>query len=682
MDAEATPVSEQLTFEQTGLPQNLLSRLRDIGYEAPSPIQAQTIPLLLEGRDLVGQAQTGTGKTAAFALPALTRLDLKGKTPQILVLTPTRELSIQVAEAFQTYAKDLKGFSVLPVYGGQDYRTQISALKRGVHVIVGTPGRLMDHMRRGTLNLDNLSMLVLDEADEMLRMGFIDDVQWILEQTPSQRQIALFSATMPPPIRRIAKKHLNDSVTVEIKGRGNVASTIQQRYWPVQGVHKLDALTRILEVEDADGVIVFVRTKTATAELADKLAARGMRSAALNGEMAQSLREKTVDRLRKGRLDILVATDVAARGLDVERISHVINYDIPYDTESYIHRIGRTGRAGRTGQAVLFVAPRERRMLALIERAIGGSIEKMRLPSVEDINERRAQRLAAKISETLEKVDLKRHKAMVDQFLGENEVRGADVAAALAYLLQDAKKPEVAVEQDSPKKQARAEGRSRKARDGDQQRAPRRDNREKGHDNERGRRDSNKPAPMPELEPEMERFRLEVGRDHGAVPGKIVGAICNEGGLDSQYFGRISIHEEFSLVDLPEGMPKSIFKDLKRTRVCGRPLRMSRVDVRDRSKPFGEPDVQSAKQKPSKSKSEKRPHKNSTGDAPPKRISKSGDKRKSSGGAQSTAAGASKRKAGGKKAVDKKAKRNKAKSAKPKKRVAKSQDSKRLAEVS
>ena len=674
MDAAATTASEELTFEQTGLPQNLLSRLRDIGYEAPSPIQAQTIPLLLGGRDLVGQAQTGTGKTAAFALPALTRLDLKGKTPQVLVLTPTRELSIQVAEAFQTYAKGLKGFSVLPVYGGQDYRTQISALKRGVHVIVGTPGRLMDHMRRATLSLDNLSTLVLDEDDEMLRMGFIDDVQWILEQIPQERQIALFSATMPPPIRRIAKKHLNDPVTVEIKGRGNVAATIRQRYWPVQGVHKLDALTRILEADNADGVIVFVRTKTATAELADKLSARGMRAAALNGEIPQQLREKTVERLRKGRLDILVATDVAARGLDVERISHVINYDIPYDTESYIHRIGRTGRAGRSGQAVLFVAPRERRMLALIERAIGSSIEKMKLPSVEDINERRAQRLAAKISETLEKVDLKRHKAMVDQYLGEHEVRGADVAAALAYMLQDSIKPEVAIEQDSPRS-ARADDRSRKPRDHERdagradrgRRESRNDSRsDSKRDSKRdSRHDSNKPAPMPELEPEMERFRLEVGRDHGAVPNKIVGAICNEGGLDSQYFGRISIHDEFSLVDLPEGMPKAIFKDLKRTRVCGRPLRLSRVNP-DGANPLGDPDIQRSKDKTPKPKSSKPARKNSSGDTPPKRRKKPGDKRKSAAGAQ--VAGAGKGKAGGKKPADKKAKRTKRKSTKAKSR--------------
>ena len=618
MDAAAKSASEDLTFEQTGLPDSLLSRLRDIGYEAPSPIQAQTIPLLLEGKDLVGQAQTGTGKTAAFALPALSRLDIPGKVPQVLVLTPTRELTIQVAEAFQTYAKGIKGFAVLPIYGGQDYRPQLNALKRGPHVVVSTPGRLMDHMRRGSLSLEHLNMLVLDEADEMLRMGFIDDVQWILEQTPATRQIALFSATMPPPIRRIAKRHLNEPVTVEIKGRSNVATTIHQRYWPVQGVHKLDALTRILEADEADGVIVFVRTKTMSAELADKLAARGMRAAALNGEMAQQLREKTVDRLRKGRLDILVATDVAARGLDVDRISHVVNYDIPYDTESYIHRIGRTGRAGRAGKAVLFVAPRERRMLALIERAIGSSIEKMKLPSLEDINEQRAQRLGKKISATLEKVDLTRQKAMIDQFLGENEVRGADVAAALAHLLQDATKPDVPMEQES-RKSGNAEGRGR-AKDRDGRRDKSRDKTRQDSDRHAG-----KPKPMPALEPEMERFRLEVGRSHGAEPGKIVGAICNEGGLESEYFGRISIHDEFSLVDLPEGMPKAIFKDLKRTRVCGKPLRISRVNVHG-DNPHGEPDVQRVRDTSAKSDrpvGKRKPVKiesgNHTADQPPKR---------------------------------------------------------------
>ncbi|MGD9171544.1 MAG: DEAD/DEAH box helicase, partial [Candidatus Thiodiazotropha sp.] len=360
----------QLTsFRELNLPNCLLKALDQVGYETPSPIQAQTIPHMLEGRDLLGHAPTGTGKTAAFALPLLSRLDTKQNTIQVLVLTPTRELAIQVAEAFQRYAAHIKGFHVLPVYGGQDYTGQIRQLKRGVHVVVGTPGRVMDHMRKGTLKLDSLQALVLDEADEMLRMGFIDDVEWILEQTPESHQTALFSATMPKEIQHIARHHLNNPREIAIKTRTATADTIRQRYWQVSGLHKLDALTRILEVEVFDAIIIFVRTKTATNELAERLEARGYAAAALNGDMVQKQREQMVDRLKRGTLDILVATDVAARGLDVERISHVINYDIPYDTEAYIHRIGRTGRAGRTGDAILFVAPRERRMLNAIEKA-------------------------------------------------------------------------------------------------------------------------------------------------------------------------------------------------------------------------------------------------------------------------------------------------------------------------
>jgi len=354
------------SFSDLGLGPAVLTALERVGYETPSPIQAQTIPALLEGQDVLGQAQTGTGKTAAFALPLLSRLDPRLKHPQALVLTPTRELAIQVAEAMQTYASGIPGFHVLPVYGGQDYKVQISALKRGVHVVVGTPGRIMDHMRRGTLKLDNLSQLVLDEADEMLRMGFIDDVEWILAQTPAQRQTALFSATMPPPIRKIAQKYLNNPREIVIKTRTSTAETIRQRYWLVQGLHKLDALTRLLEAEPFDAMIVFVRTKSATVELAEKLEARGYNAAALNGDIPQKLRERTVDNLKNGKLDIIVATDVAARGLDVERISHVINFDIPYDSEAYIHRIGRTGRAGRSGEAILFVVPREQRLLRTI----------------------------------------------------------------------------------------------------------------------------------------------------------------------------------------------------------------------------------------------------------------------------------------------------------------------------
>ena len=362
------------TFADLQLPEFLLKALADVGYETPSSIQTMTIPPLIAGKDLVGQAQTGTGKTAAFALPILARLDASAPKPQALVLVPTRELAIQVAEAFQKYARHNKGFKVLPIYGGSDYRTQLRQLQRGVHVIVGTPGRVMDHMRRASLDLSGLQTLVLDEADEMLRMGFIDDVEWILEQTPDQRQIALFSATMPDVIRRIAKKHLTDAEEITIKLKTVTNAAIRQRVWMMSGVHKLDALTRILETEDYDGVIIFVRTRVATQEIADKLSARGYATAALNGDIAQAQREKTVDNLKRGKLDILVATDVAARGLDVERISHVVNYDIPNDPEAYVHRIGRTGRAGRSGEAILFAANRERRLLRTIERVTGQKI--------------------------------------------------------------------------------------------------------------------------------------------------------------------------------------------------------------------------------------------------------------------------------------------------------------------
>ncbi|MGH8400734.1 MAG: DEAD/DEAH box helicase, partial [Gammaproteobacteria bacterium] len=423
-------------FRDLGLDPALLKALQDVGYETPSPIQARTIPHILAGTDVLGQAQTGTGKTAAFALPLLSRLDLKHAAPQVLVLTPTRELAIQVAEAFQRYAAHLKGFHVLPIYGGQDYRGQLQQLKRGVHVVVGTPGRVMDHMRRGTLQLGDLRSLVLDEADEMLRMGFIDDVEWILEQTPPQRQIALFSATLPTAIKRIAQKYLRDPQEIRIEVATATADTIRQRYWLVSGTHKLDALTRILEAEDFDAMLVFVRTKTATLELASRLEARGYSVAALNGDVQQKLRERTVQQLKNGAIDILVATDVAARGLDVERISHVVNYDIPYDTEAYVHRIGRTGRAGRSGEAILFVAPREQNMLRMIERATRQPITRMKLPSTEVINDQRIARFHQKITDTLAGGGLELYQKLIDAYQQEHNVPGIEIAAALAKLVQ------------------------------------------------------------------------------------------------------------------------------------------------------------------------------------------------------------------------------------------------------
>jgi ATP-dependent RNA helicase DeaD len=436
MSAVPSDLTESVTFRALALSEEVLRALTDVGYEAPTPIQAQTIPVLLAGADMLGQAQTGTGKTAAFALPILSRIDLSRHEPQVLVLVPTRELALQVAEAFVSYAVHLQGFHVLPIYGGQSYQPQLNALRRGVHVVVGTPGRVIDHMNRGTLKLGGLTTLVLDEADEMLRMGFVDAVDTILEQTPPQRQVALFSATMPAQIRRIAQKHLRSPVEVTIKSKTSTATNIRQRYWMVSGMHKLDALTRILEAEVFEGMLVFTRTKQATVELAEKLEARGFAAVPLNGDIAQRDRERTVSRLKDGQIDIVVATDVAARGLDVERISHVINYDVPHDTESYVHRIGRTGRAGRKGEAILFIAPRERNMLRAIERATRQVIEPMNLPTVDAVNELRIVKFKQRISETLDKPEAGVFRPVLEQMLAETGLPLIDIAVALASLSQ------------------------------------------------------------------------------------------------------------------------------------------------------------------------------------------------------------------------------------------------------
>ncbi|MGE0622115.1 MAG: DEAD/DEAH box helicase [Pseudomonadales bacterium] len=548
MHDSASPVSD---FRDLNLPPVLLGVLDELGYERPSPIQAQAIPSLLNGRDLLGHAPTGTGKTAAFALPLLARLDLKARPVQILTLTPTRELAIQVAEAYQRYAAGLSGFHVLPIYGGQEYGGQIRALKRGVHVVVGTPGRIMDHMRKGTLRLDGLQAMVLDEADEMLRMGFIDEVEWILEQAPKQRQMALFSATMPKEIEHIARRHLQDPVEISIKARTATAETIRQRYWLVSGVHKLDALTRILEVEQQDAVLIFVRTKTATTQLAERLAARGYAVAAMNGDMAQSQREQMVGRLKSGSLDILVATDVAARGLDVERISHVINYDIPYDTEAYIHRIGRTGRAGREGDAILFVSPREMRMLKAIERATRQKIEELELPTTELVNNERIARFKQKITDALATDELAFMRGVLEQYQQEHDVPAIDIAAALAQmsigdrpLLMKSEKRSGHLQRDDA---GAAAGSGGKRRD-------------------------------PTTMPEMERFRIEVGLIHDVRPANIVGAFANEAGLDGSHIGRVDIQEDHSFVELPVGMPREVFRDLKKVWICGQQLNISRPD--------------------------------------------------------------------------------------------------------
>ncbi len=546
-------------FEQLALSPPLLETLKEVGYEAPSPIQAAIIPYLLEGRDVLGQAQTGTGKTAAFALPLLERLDLRERQPQVLVLTPTRELAIQVAEAFQSYARHLPGFHVLPIYGGQSISLQLRHLRRGVHVVVGTPGRIMDHLRRESLDLDRLRCVVLDEADEMLRMGFIEDVDWILEHTPPGRQVALFSATMPEPIRQVAHRHLRDPQEVKIQTRTVTVAAVQQRYCQASGPHKLDVLTRILEVEEVDAVLVFVRTKVATTELVERLEARGHACAALHGDMTQVLRERTIEQFRSGALDIVVATDVAARGLDVPRISHVINYDIPHDTEAYIHRIGRTGRAGRGGQAILFVAPREMRMLRAIEKATRQPIASMQPPSQAAIAGQRLNRFKQQIRETLASQDLDFFHEVVDRFERDEEISVQDLAAALTYLMQRDRPLQVR-EPASPR--AADAPRPRPEVEGDAESRPARPRREQ---------------PRETADLDKVRYRLEVGHQHGATPQNIVGAIANEAGIESRYIGRIEIHDDYSTVDLPDGMPEEIFQHLKRVRVRQIPLNISRI---------------------------------------------------------------------------------------------------------
>jgi ATP-dependent RNA helicase DeaD len=559
-------------FTDLGLAAPVLQALKDVGYETPSPIQAQVIPQVLSGRDVVGQAQTGTGKTAAFALPLLSRINLKNMTPQVLVLTPTRELAIQVAEAFQRYAAHMKGFHVLPVYGGQEYGVQLRQLKRGVHVVVGTPGRVMDHMRRGTLKLDNIICLVLDEGDEMLRMGFIDDIEWILQQSPSEHQVALFSATMPDPIRKIARKYLHEPEHITIKVRTTTAETINQKYLLVNANQKLEALTRILEATSYNGILVFVRTKIETVELAEKLEARGYNCAALNGDITQKMREQTVNKLKSGKLDILVATDVAARGLDVERISHVINYDIPNDTEAYVHRIGRTGRAGRAGEAILFVTPRERHMLQAIERATRQKIETINLPTTESINKERIGRFKQRIRETLDSEDVGLFSNIVEQFQKETGLPPLKIAAALAKLLQG----DVPLLLDKDirvghveRKKDRHDRQDRKERFSGDRKTDYRHKKDKQYAEKKTRQG---PAE------DMERYRIEVGSSHDVKAGNIVGAIANEAGLDSRYIQHVTIHDTYSTVDLPTGMPKDVFRDLKKTWVAGRQLNITKLD--------------------------------------------------------------------------------------------------------
>jgi ATP-dependent RNA helicase DeaD len=576
---EPAPQSPTQGFSGLGLAEAVLEAVREVGYESPSPIQLAAIPPLLAGKDLLGQAQTGTGKTAAFALPLLSRLDLKLAQPQLLVLTPTRELAIQVAEAMQTYARHLRGFHVLPVYGGQGMAFQLKQLRRGVHAVVGTPGRIQDHLRRKTLKLDSLKTVVLDEADEMLRMGFIEDVEDILKQMPEEKQVALFSATLPDRIRKIVQHHLADPVEVKIKAKTATVASIDQRFVEIRHFDKLDALTRILEAEEFDAMLVFVRTRTATTEVAEKLEARGFASAALSGDMTQAMRERTIERLKNGKLDIVVATDVAARGLDVERVSHVVNLDIPSDIEGYIHRIGRTGRAGRAGHAILFVTPRERHLLAAIERATRQPITPMRLPTREDVADKRASQFKQRITEVIAAQDLVFFERLVAGYEEEHGTEPRAIAAALAYLAQKDRplQPPPAERAAAPRDERRERRETRDAvgerparaakhaatvelyADGDRNRVSRRP------------RDATPPSGSV-------RYRIAVGHDHGVQPGNIVGAIANEAAIDSVHIGRIQIFDAYSTVDLPDGMPDETFEQLQNTWVCGQKLAL-RLDT-------------------------------------------------------------------------------------------------------
>ncbi|WP_372491771.1 DEAD/DEAH box helicase [Microbacterium croceum] len=541
-DSPATP-----GFEELGITGPVLKAIRDLGYETPSPIQAATIPTLLAGRDVVGMAQTGTGKTAAFALPVLERLDVSQKSPQALVLAPTRELALQVCEAFESYASKMKGVHMLPVYGGQAYGVQLSALRRGVHVIVGTPGRIMDHLAKGTLDLSQLQYLVLDEADEMLKMGFAEDVEQILAQTPVEKQVALFSATMPPQIRRLAQKYLRDPEEISIKSKTATGTNITQRYLVVSYAQKVDALTRILEVENFDGMIVFVRTKNETETLAEKLRARGYSAAAINGDVPQAQRERSVNQLKAGKLDILVATDVAARGLDVERISHVINFDIPTDTESYVHRIGRTGRAGRSGDAISFITPRERYLLKHIEKATRQVPTQMQLPSTDDVNTTRLARFDDAITAALgDAARVDKFRDVIAHYVRNHDVPEADVAAALAIVVQG----------DTPLLLDPADDPLAKALEADS-RPPRERGTREPRTERRGRGD-------------YTAYRIEVGRRHRVEPRQIVGALANEGGLGRDDFGVINIRPDFSTVELPSNLSPAVLDKLRDTRISGR----------------------------------------------------------------------------------------------------------------
>jgi ATP-dependent RNA helicase DeaD len=538
--SEPGPSSADLTFADLQIHPSVLQAVGDVGYESPSAIQAATIPAMMAGSDVVGLAQTGTGKTAAFAIPILSKIDPGSRATQALVLAPTRELALQVAEAFGRYGAHLPEINVLPIYGGAPYGPQLGGLKRGAQVVVGTPGRVIDHLEKGSLDLTRLDYLVLDEADEMLQMGFAEDVERILADTPEYKQVALFSATMPPAIRKITAKYLHDPVEVTVKAKTATAENISQRYIEVAGPRKMDALTRVLEVEPFEAMIVFVRTKQATEEVAERLKARGFSAAAINGDIPQPVRERTIGALKDGSIDILVATDVAARGLDVERISHVINYDIPHDPESYVHRIGRTGRAGRSGSAILFVSPRERHLLKSIEKVSRSKVIPADLPTVEDVNAQRVAKFRDSITDALDKPGIDLFRSLIQDYERDNDVPMGDIAAALAAQLRDGE--QFLMTEPPPEKRR-----------------------------ERPDREPRERSPREPREPRegLATYRISVGKRHKVGPGHIVGAIANEGGLHRSDFGHITIRPDFSLVELPAKLPRNTLKALENTRISG-----------------------------------------------------------------------------------------------------------------
>ena len=575
-------------FDALGLPENLVSAVKALGFESSTPIQAQTIPPLLQGKDVLGEAQTGTGKTAAFGLPALAKIDVTLRKPQLMVLAPTRELAIQVAEAIETFAKDMKGLKVATLYGGQSYQPQFQQLERGAQVVVGTPGRLMDHLRRKSLKLDNLSFCVLDEADEMLNMGFLEDIEWILEHLPKETQMALFSATMPPQIRKVANRFLKNPEHIKVAAVKKEKANITQYAWKVSGINKMTALERIAETVEYDAMLIFVRTRNDTIDVAEKLERAGYASVALNGDMNQAQRERTVDQLKSGVSSILVATDVVARGLDIPRLSLVINYDLPGDNEAYVHRIGRTGRAGRSGTAISFVRPREMYSLRHYERLTSGTIAMYDLPNIQEIGKARIERTCNELASIVADKELTAMREIIETMASESELSMTDLAAALLYQKQ-LKQPLQPKEDPKPRRDARESNGRNDARD---TRGGRNDSRGGRNDARGGRNESRgdnrnenraerapRKAKVARSDVDWQTYRLEVGKEHGARPGDIVGAIANEISLDSSYIGAINLHEKHSFVQLPKGMPEKSFTQLKRVQVRRQALAITVSDA-------------------------------------------------------------------------------------------------------